>query len=232
MKPWGVLGALALASVTSAQGSLGGDQLASCGTNHNFQYLGCYPSVPGADHAGFSYEVSPFNDNPKYYPGFTRQLTVEMCVTACRGHGFKYAGLYAKYLCFCSTTAPATTATTIDQCHRDGACQGDPNEFCGSGSATDVYVDPSLQGFPPNSQAGNYQYLGCFTTANPGDFYNNGDVSTIVSGLADCFTRCSNAGYAYAGMFSSNQCACGTDFEVGQQAQSEASCNNPCNLLE
>ncbi|KAI9790461.1 MAG: hypothetical protein M1816_005125 [Peltula sp. TS41687] len=227
MQPRSILGALALASVASAQGSLGGPQ-SSCSASQAFQYLGCYGNVPNGDHAGFSYEVSPYSDNPRFYPGFSYDLlTVEMCLTACRGHGFKYAGMYARYLCFCSSTAP-TAPTSQDQCHGQGGCNGNPSEFCGSGLATDVYVDPSFQAYTPSAQASNYNYIGCFTTQNPGDFYNDGSSSTLVSSAAECFTRCSNRGYAYAGMLSQTECACGTDFEVGLQAQSEGVCSNAC----
>lgn len=242
MKLWGIGGVLALAAVASAQGSAGGDQSASCSSTQNFRYLGCYGNVPNGDHAGFKYEVSRFTDNSRYYPGFNGDfLTIEMCLTACRGHGFKYAALYARYLCYCGTLAPQTPTAlsnpnnndTINECHvappSSNGCNGDPNQWCGSGAASDVYEDTSFPAVDLSTQAGNYQYIGCFTTQNPGNFFNEGFVNTPVSSTAACFTRCANLGYAYAGMTSPTECSCGTDFEVGQQAQSETSCNIPCN---
>ena len=238
------LAALALATVASAQGSAGGDQ-SVCRSSQAFQYQGCFGNTINGNHAGFKYQVNVITTDPKYYPNYNNTvLTIEMCLTACRGHGFRYAALYSKSNCYCGTIAPTSQTTlsnpadntTINECHvlpaLTNGCPGNRNEWCGSGTAADVYGDPSFPSVALTSQETSYNYLGCFQNQSPGDLYTDGSSSITVANTAACWQRCADSGYPYAGMTSATSCLCGTDFEVGLQAASESACNTACTAGE
>lgn len=240
MRPWTALGTLALAALARAQASVGGDQ-STCDSLDAFRYQGCFGNAENGAHAGFRYLVNNNPEDPRYYPGFNSSaLTIEMCFAACRGHGFRYAALFASSECFCSAR-PARTQTplsdpannnTLNECHVAPAtingCNGNRNEWCGSGVASDVYFDPSFPNVDPATQAANYRYIGCFRNRNPGIFYNDDSTGTVVQNTLQCLNLCANAGYAYAGMLNPTLCSCGSAFEVGQQALSESACNEVC----
>lgn len=240
MTSWTVLISLALACLANAQASAGGDQ-SVCSPAQTFQYRGCFGDAANGNHAGLGYPIEPYSDNTKYYPGFSReQLTIEMCLEACRGHGFRYAALYSRDSCWCGTIEPKFQSSasnpsnnaTLNECHiapvAEQGCRGSRTEWCGSGFASDVYGDPSFPNVILSQQNRNYQPLGCFYTQNPGNFWNGGPPGTPVANTAACWALCASGGFPYAGMSDAQTCACGTAFEVGRQAQSESDCAFRC----
>jgi hypothetical protein len=180
-------------------------------------------------------------------------MTVDICLQACRGHGFRYAALHGTQDCFCATqfpnpgpgdTAPAglspgtptpgstnLNTTAPNECHVTPqsvfGCHGNLNEWCGSNTASDLYEDPSFSNASGIGVAANYQYLGCFANPNPG-FY----VQTHQNDTIDCMNYCGTLGYPFAARTyydssSQNQCGCGTEIQVGLQTD-ESVCNYQC----
>ncbi|KAI9817789.1 MAG: hypothetical protein M1827_000908 [Pycnora praestabilis] len=191
-----VVGALAISG--NAQGDRGGPQT-SCSSSEAFNYLGCYGDADNGDgsaHLGWSFQLlgSQNSGDVHYYPGYTTyQVNVDICLEGCRGHGFRYAGLYGATQCYCNTLAPTQPApgstdngtTTYNACHvapiSQNGCQGDMTEWCGSNGYSDVFEDPSFVSENLQTEGSNYAYLGCYTTANPGDFltvYTEPDTAT------------------------------------------------------
>lgn len=235
------------AASVAAQGSYGGDQ-SSCSASQNWNYKGCYPVGANSAHAGMQWQLSSSTTNERYYPGFTGSgsLTVDQCTTACRGHNFRYSGLWYGTDCWCAATfpvlqssttgsstggpgpalgsAPGTTGTGCNS-----ACGGNILQQCGGGSATSVYEDPSYT-FPVSAIVWqNYQYLGCFSNINPGPSFT----VTRTNGSISCSTYCGQLGYAYMsrGGFDSNTgttCGCGSEVQSGLQV-AESMCGYYCN---
>ena len=259
MRWTGVIAAvLGLVGSVCAQGSLGGSQ-ASCSAAQGFVYQGCYSDTQNGRHGGFNWQLSTTAGNAKSYPGYTNtsQMTVDLCLTACRGHGFKYALLYQQIQCYCAPTFPVyqsvantsvgpgsyqgtqpgtptqdstTSNSTINTCHAVASpCPGNPNQFCGAQSASDIYMDPTINATSSQITPSNYLYFGCYSNVSPGPFY----VSIKTTNTGACQTYCGQLGYPFMGRSSidsstSSSCQCGSELQGGLELP-ESSCSYYCN---
>ena len=234
---------------TFAQGTTGGSQ-ASCPSSEAFRYQGCFSDTANGPHAGFTWELSSDSNSAHYYPSYTGGITVDICLQGCRGHGFRYAALYNSVSCYCSYDLPNPSAsesasmtpgpspgnspgslTSTSTCDRSGqGCAGNPNQFCGSSVASDVYEDPSFPAAAGASNAANFDYIGCFTNTAPGPFY----VTLSTPDTAQCAGYCGQLGYPFSGRMGYNSqtgtatCGCGSEIQTGTQAD-EVNCNYYCN---
>ena len=245
----GAFALLCFAAQAFAQGSSGGSQ-ASCTAAQAWISQGCYDDTQNGAHAGFSWQLSSSPSSEKYYPGFTGSVTVEICQTACRGHGFPYSLLYGGNSCFCGADFPSPsppssgstsggpgapsgsnpgTQTSASQC--TAPCVGNTSETCGGNSASSLYHDPSFTTNPTaDGVASKYAYLGCFNNVNPGPMY----ISIATTDTISCVQYCAALGYPYAARsgFDSqtnmNTCGCGTEIQSGLQI-AETNCAYYCN---
>lgn len=258
---WASINAAVLGLVGSvcAQGSLGGSQ-ASCSAAQAWVYQGCYSDTQNGRHGGFNWQLSVTAGAAKSYPGFTSasQMTVDLCLQACRGHAFKWALLYNTNECYCSSgfpvyqsvsntsagpgaysgTQPGTPTqdstssnSTINTCHVAASpCAGNPAQFCGSSSAGDLYVDPSYHYTSSQAVPSNYLYFGCYNNVSPGPFY----VSIQTTNTVACQTYCGQLGYPFAArsaidsQTTTSSCQCGTEIQAGFE-QAESACSYYCN---
>ncbi|KAL8671253.1 MAG: hypothetical protein Q9168_004246 [Polycauliona sp. 1 TL-2023] len=254
----GILGLLGWAVTAAAQGRLGiGDQSA-CGSRYASQsYIGCYSDGPNGGKAGFQFRLIESPQDTKGYPGFTGtpSLSVTICTTACRAHGYKYSLLYAAVECWCSTQLPYPqppasydtgsgngpyqgsspgTPSPGSQCNF--ACPADNTQICGGQSVGSVYEDLSFANdTSPVSigTAANYGYFGCYTNSNGGP----GFLGIHSPSLVSCQNYCGGLGYAFAvragpdSPASANgqatNCFCGPEIQAGLQVD-ESGCNIWC----
>ena len=106
MRLFSILAALGLVATAAAQGNAGGSQ-ASCSAAQAWTLKGCYDDTNNNRHLGFAWQLTGVVGDPKYYPGFTTgQMSVDICTTACRGHGHRYAALYGGTNCYCAVNFP------------------------------------------------------------------------------------------------------------------------------
>ena len=241
---------LGLIFTAYAQGSLGGSQ-SSCSASNAWVYKGCYADVDSGPHAGFTWQLSSDPHSLFYYPGYEDSMTVNICLRACRGHGFRYAALYDTNSCYCSSSLPdplSREEINESQRHLHGrsstrkafpsicqlseqGCTGNASEYCGSSVASDIYEDPSFITRSSASSAANFNYLGCFTNVAPGPLYH----SIGISNTSDCGAYCGELGYSFMGSVGRKgldgkdeaTCSCGTEIQVGNQVD-EANCNYYC----
>lgn len=96
------LALLGFTTTVTAQGSIGGDQ-SSCSSSQQWVYKGCYDDDGNGRHVNFNWLLSSSSNSERYYPGYTGQVTVDICLKACRGHGFQYAALFYGTECYCMT---------------------------------------------------------------------------------------------------------------------------------
>ena len=237
-------------AAVSAQGFTGGNQ-SNCNSTESFTYAGCFSDTNNGPHAALTWQLSTDSDSVFYYPGYTGSITPNFCQSACRGHGFKYAGLYNQTDCFCSSALPNPMAesstsngmggyigqnpgTTSDPsvCHIPGqGCSGDSTQFCGSSSGTDIYYDPTVGNSTADRQASNFGYLGCFRNLAPGPLY----VTLATTSTPDCAAYCGLLGYAYSGRSGTDNtgnsgpanCGCGSEIQTGNEV-SDSFSNIPC----
>ena len=251
---------LGLVANVCAQGSLGGSQASCSTTTQAWNYLGCYSNTENGRHLGFNWQLSATAGSAQSYPGFTgsTNMTVEICLEACRGHGFRYAALYTTSECYCSAGFPAfqtvsstsqgpgsylgtqpgaatqdstTNNSTINTCHVQGSpCTGNANEYCGSTVASDLYEDPSFTTASTAGAPSNYGYFGCYSNISPGPLYLSVETTSSVA----CQTYCGELGYAFMARSyidsatTQNTCLCGTEIQAGLELP-ESSCSYYCN---
>ena len=238
-----------LSSISSviAQGSYGGAQT-SCSSSQIFVYQGCYTTSAAGRHANFNWQLSSDPNSEKYYPGFTGAgvLTVDLCQTACRGHGFKWAALFYGTECYCSETfpnpnPPATTNEGIGtydftvppvkgpDSNCNSQCQGNPSQTCGGGDAAQVYFDTSFTNSTTVQGYQNYRYLACYNNINPGATY----VSIRTTSSISCANYCGQLGYSIMARSGTDAntgattCGCGSEIQRGLQID-ESLCNVNC----
>lgn len=230
-----------------AQGSYGGSQT-TCSDTQAWISKGCYGDTENGRHVNFNWQLSSDPQSPQYYPGYSGLVTVDFCQKACRGHGFRYAALYYGSECYCASTfpnpdPPSTGITSggsgtpkgtnpgvaVAPTNCDSKCAGNPTQFCGSGSASNVYEDPSYTYSAASQSASKYLYMGCFSNINPGVSY-----TTIrTTDTPSCQNYCSKLGYPYSsrsGVDSdtgSFNCGCGTEVQSGYQID-ESRCSFRC----
>ena len=243
------LALLCFAARAFGQGSAGGSQ-ASCSAAQSWVYQGCYDDTNNGRHVGFNWQLSSSTNSEKYYPGYTGSVTVDICLLACRGHGFKYAALYYGTECYCAAEFPSPnppasgstsggvgtasgnnpgTQTSASQC--GSTCAGNSSETCGGGGAASLYFDPSFTNNTGSAgAASNYNYLGCYNNVNPGPMYISIETTDTVS----CVQYCAALGYPYSSRSGTDSqtttttCGCGTEIQSGLQI-AESNCAFYCN---
>jgi len=226
---------LAFAAAAAAQGSLGGSQT-SCSAAQAFASLGCYADSDNGAHAAFTWLLNSNANSVFYYPPYAGSLTPQICQTACRGHGFRYAGTYGGGSCYCSTDLPNPAAADYAQAgpgfilgKNPGAttaasncqtpCTGDTSQYCGGSNAMQIYEDPSFTTDPNAAQDVNYVYSGCFSYTAPGPLY----VTIPTDNTGDCASYCGALGYPIMGrsgfdsQSQASTCGCGSEVQTGNQ---------------
>ena len=178
-------------------------------------YVGCYndqvhdPSTLPFDTFG------PFNN-----------MTVELCISSCKGNGYRYAGLEYYGSCYCGGAIQGPPADP-SQCNTP--CTGDTSETCGGANTLSIWEDPT---FPPvnPSTISDYRPLGCYTEASDNNraliFQQNVSSSALTTEI--CLSSCKAMGMPYAGTEYSGECFCGTFLNPGSVPTTSDQCNMPC----
>ncbi|KAL8965473.1 MAG: hypothetical protein Q9183_003832 [Haloplaca sp. 2 TL-2023] len=251
MKLSGLLTLLGWVATVSAQGNLGGDQSVSCTPEQRPGYIGCYGDQLNGGKAGFRFRLESNPSEWRSYPGYngTESLSVDICITGCRGHGFKYAGLFSAIECWCSTELPYPN-TPADQTSTgtltyDGAnpgtqspgsncnqlCPANPNQICGGYGHMSVYRDPTYVNETSPATIGvasNYGYFGCYSNFGVGPIFI--DIKT--ANTINCQNYCGKLGYAYSFRGDSDlgtgfSCGCSPAIKGGYQIE-ESQCSRYC----
>ncbi|KAL2879697.1 hypothetical protein SGCOL_005026 [Colletotrichum sp. CLE4] len=182
-----------------------------------FTYQGCFQ------------EKGTKNENAlDFRSGLNQQnMTIETCVDACKGNGYRYAGLTYYGVCYCSATinSPALEESTCSY-----KCTGNSSEICGGPAAFSVYQDPT---FPSGgATVEDYTSIGCYT-----DDTNHGrtiaerqdSVDSATMTPSTCLSACASEGYAFAGVEYGGECYCGVVMGKYTTATTMDKCNKPCN---
>ncbi|KAH7118765.1 WSC domain-containing protein [Dendryphion nanum] len=153
--------------------------------------------------------------------------TIETCTAACKGNGFKYAGLEYYGECFCGSTIAGSTAPEAD-CNLP--CKGNQNQTCGGFDRLSIYQDPTFSATVANS--GDYISLGCYTEGNGGRAFGTNlgsdilDPSKMTNEL--CKNACGSKGYPYAATEWSRECYCGIRIDNNATTAPTGDCKDIC----
>ncbi|KFY89652.1 hypothetical protein V500_05562 [Pseudogymnoascus sp. VKM F-4518 (FW-2643)] len=182
-------------------------------------------------------------------------MTIELCVAACKAAGYKIAGVEYANQCYCGNAfanggAPAPDGNA--QCNMP--CKGNAAETCGGpdrlnvffyGSDTTATASATGTGTgttttpPTNTQAAGsgtatklptgWSYKGCWTDNKQGRIMNGPQADLTTMTIESCIATCVAAGYAIAGLQYSSQCFCDNQLKnAATLAASDALCATPC----
>lgn len=127
-----------------------------------------------------------------------QDMTIEKCVSVCKGNGFRYAGLEHYGVCYCGNTV---NGQQLDEEQCNYPCTGNSSQICGGTDIISIYQDPTFLPVDEVTVA-DYDHLGCWT-----DDSENGralaypqdqvDGSTLTT--EKCLQACRDGGYPFAG---------------------------------
>ncbi|TLD23076.1 hypothetical protein PspLS_07277 [Pyricularia sp. CBS 133598] len=186
-----------------------------------YVYTGCYTSLSNPDTLPFRAEVS------------RADMTVEKCQAACKGNGYRFAGLEYYGECRCGSSIGGTKVAESD-CTL--ACTGNKSQVCGGNNRLSIYEDPT---FPAAASVtvDDYKNIGChFGSLNPGGralVYRVQDVTgqpwnRETGSNTKCIAGCMSRGFPYAGTEYGGECWCGVVITNGIVAAPPSECNKPC----
>ncbi|KAK3505006.1 WSC domain-containing protein [Neurospora crassa] len=157
-----------------------------------------------------------------------QDMTIEKCVSVCKGNGFRYAGLEYYGVCYCGNTVSGQQ-TDEEQCNYP--CTGNSSQVCGGTDIISVYQDPT---FLPDDEVtvADYDHLGCWTDdseygralAYPQDQLEGSTLTT-----EKCLQACRDGGYPFAGTEFGGECWCGVVIGNGTFSAPDSECDIPCN---
>jgi hypothetical protein len=191
------------------------------------------PSLP----TGFSSYGCFVDGNPRalaYSAGSTSTNTPYKCASTCQSLGYKYAGVEYGSECYCSNTAPTSSAKATD-CNM--ACSGDNTQTCGAGNRLSVYVDNTwVNKFNARTSYGSWNLMACYTDGTNGRVLPN--IMSMTGGannatIANCLDACTRSGKTVCGAEYYQECYGGSvapnsNLIAGSDPLA-AGCNYPCN---
>ncbi|KAJ7058518.1 galactose oxidase [Mycena amicta] len=202
-------------------------------------YVGCF--VYGASLVLSFFNLFPFSDNAHGRILLNQQpdvsnLTIESCVSTCRGLGFSVAAAEFSTQCFCGNEliAGATPAPDTD-CNM--GCGGNTTEACGAGNRMSTYATSTNVTILPvptpqnSSIPGSWSYQGCLFEAVGTRAIPWQNIYPTNNSATTCLSQCAEFGYTVGGMEYGEECYCGDLLDVeaaGVGFAPEADCNLPC----
>ncbi|KAG9658955.1 WSC domain protein, partial [Aureobasidium melanogenum] len=187
---------------------------AGCTDNATLGYSPVYyQNVTGWDYVGCAPDsVSSRTLNGSTY--MSSDMTVESCLSYCKGKGLNYAGLEYATQCYCGSSLPAAlepTAGVLGNCF--SPCAGNSSQYCGGASRLSIYyTSANLTESTISCPSGNGQN---FTTPNNATFNincagdsNGKDLNMVYvnNGIQECVKTCSTTSGCVAASLSGTAC--------------------------
>lgn len=151
-----------------------------------FIYSGCYADTHSPETLSLRSQLDQQN------------MTIEKCVSVCKGNGFRYAGLEYYGVCYCGNTVRGQQLPE-ESCNYP--CTGNSSQTCGGTDIISIYQDPTFLPVDEVTVA-DYDHLGCWTDdsefgralAYPQDQLDGSTLTT-----EKCLEACREGGYPFAG---------------------------------
>lgn len=163
-------------------------------------------------------------NNNVYTSGY---MTVDQCISYCKGLSFTYAGLSGGNQCRCGNTQPAALAGR-SQCSTP--CVSNSKQLCGGTNLVDVWATSQSASFIDAysaAAADSAGSLGCWQDASS-RLLQNSTFTTSVMTPASCAANCLAQGYKFSGTEAKNQCYCGNTLRPGLVRYDDSVCNYNC----
>ncbi|KAK3322262.1 WSC domain-containing protein [Apodospora peruviana] len=180
-----------------------------------YVYSGCYEDTGKPDALSLRSQLD------------RNSMTVEKCVSLCKGNGYRYAGLEYYGNCYCGQTVNGA-ALEEDTCNFP--CTGNSSQTCGGSNKISVYQDPT---FLPTDEVDvdDYAALGCWT--DDSDYgralaYPQDQLSADTMTSEKCLKACRDGGFPFAGTEYGGECWCGVVIGNDTYSAPSTECNTPC----
>ncbi|CAJ2506440.1 Uu.00g005700.m01.CDS01 [Anthostomella pinea] len=153
-----------------------------------FVYSGCYDNGQPGQPQALSLRTDEDQQN----------MTVEDCVSACKGNGYRLAGLGYYGVCYCGQTV---STALLDESECSFPCTGNSSQTCGGDTQVNIYMDPT---FPTIAEPsiGEYAPVGCWTDDSPNGkalFYRQESLDSSTMTTETCLSSCLAGGFPFAG---------------------------------
>ncbi|KAK6509349.1 hypothetical protein TWF481_004101 [Arthrobotrys musiformis] len=179
----------------------------------NWKHMGCY-----SNDAGFWYDTGLCACHP---PAHAQHFTMDRCFAACKGAGFRYAGIKgtgAAKKCMCTSEDPSDFKFgSLSNCNvpcNEGdhaASKGYLQNYCGGGNTYSVWRDPCFKKYNMKKAFSGYKPAECWWPLH--GWWLLAVKDNAVSGdnlsIESCNEACANRGLAYAATYWGTQCYCG-----------------------
>lgn len=185
-------------------------------TSDNSTILGCY-NLPQS--GGFPSSTT--------YTFTSSSMTRELCLSACRQSGSKWAYTKGPETCACGTDFTPSPGTFIPDSYCTINCNGNSSQKCGDWYQAIVYNISSSSTTSSNTTKPE-GLLGCYSSkafiGGNGFTYNSDSTSPSL-----CRRSCRARGFAYAGLGNGNTCYCSSTSPSSTDVVPSAVCNFACN---
>ena len=179
-------------------------------------------SASGTTSRGCFSDLSALNNNV-YSSGY---MTIDQCLSYCKGSNFAFAGIANGNTCRCGNTAPVVN---VGRASCNTPCVSNSKQMCGGSNVMELW--PTTQtGFTDAfsaSIADSTGYMGCWMDASV-RILNGTTFTTSTMTPTSCAANCAAQGYTLSGVQAKNQCYCGNQLGSGKQRYSEDKCNYNC----
>jgi len=144
------------------------------------------------------------------------EMTVEMCLSACRENEFSYSGLQWQIECYCGDKPTnGFEWAWMNKCH--DTCAGNPTQICGGSNAMSVYTTPKSD---PNG-------LCIFDFPSPRRVLDDYSITGYINMTIEyCEAICQE--FYYFAVQNGDECYCGDSADRFLPAP-QSHCNKPCN---
>ncbi|KAK3950414.1 WSC domain-containing protein [Pseudoneurospora amorphoporcata] len=181
-----------------------------------FIYSGCYADTGNPHALSLRSQLDQQN------------MTIEKCVSVCKGNGFRYAGLEYYGVCYCGNTV---NGQQLAEASCNYPCTSNSSQVCGGTDIISIYQDPTFLPVDEVTVA-DYDHLGCWTDdseygkalAYPQDQLDGSTLTT-----EKCLEACREGGYPLAGAEFGGECWCGVVIGNGTFSAPDTECDIPCN---
>jgi len=177
----------------------------------------------GLTSRGCFFDLSSLN-NAVYTSGY---MTVDQCMSYCKGQNYAFAGLTGGNQCRCGDTAP-TVIAGHSLCNT--ACVSNSKQTCGGNNVMEAWATSQSTSFVDAfsaAAADSTGYLGCWQDASVRAL-NGTSFSTNTMTPSSCQANCAAQGYKFSGVESNNQCFCGNSIRSGLKRYGEDVCSYNC----
>lgn len=171
-----------------------------------------YTNVTGWDYLGCGFDSSTTGRTFNGSSFSSSSMTVESCLSFCKGKGYHYAGLEYEDECYCGNSLPADQAPVpgiLGNCIMP--CAGNSSEYCGGSARLSMYHTDTVAtvvSCPASNGTVTTTTTGANFTVDCGMDYSGANINMVYTsnGITGCMESCANVTNCVAASLSGTAC--------------------------